>query len=49
MTVRPQEMECRWLRGTDRQAFESFFSHLVRKVAALAPSNPKQGHAMQSE
>jgi hypothetical protein len=34
---KPVEFVCTWRRGTDRQHFESLFSHLIRKLAARPP------------
>ena len=38
---KPVEFVCVWHRGTQRQHFESLFSHIIRKLAAGAPNNDK--------
>lgn len=40
----PAELDCIWVRGRDRHAFESLFSYLARKLAAAAATS-QQGSA----
>ena len=38
----PAELDCTWVRGRDRHAFEALFSYLARKLAAAAATSHHQ-------